>query len=163
MATSKDQTKAVVIDFVWIVLRLFSCSLEFGRVRFSFFGKAGLTPDPIDGFVTGGLNDPGGRCIRDSGNRPLIDRRGKSFLRGFFGYLEVAKRSNEGGNNAPPVRMVNCIYSSICACQHVFRTACECGVSCDDKNFKPKCRSKPLSFDLLIEEVKSTCGSGWLI
>jgi hypothetical protein len=88
-------------------------------VHFDLFFETSLAPQAIDGFVFGGLNDPGARRIGHAFSAPLIDSGGKRLLRGVFSQLEVAKLPDKSGHNAAPIRAVNLIDGRIGVGKHV--------------------------------------------
>ena len=163
MTTGKNQAKPIVGNFVGVVFGLLSCSLKFGRVGFSFFSETHLAANAIDGLVTRSLDDPGGGRIRNSGRWPLIDGGGKSLLCGFFGDLKVAKGSNEGGNNSPPVGVVNCIYCTAFEPESIVSEPRRCGFGTVMIKILGRCVDPWNPRSTYIEEdVRTTCGSGWL-
>ncbi len=77
---------------------------EFGSdVGFDFFAEPRLTPEAVDCLVPSRLDDPRARKIRDAGDRPLIHRGRKGFLRRLFREIEVAHEPNEDSNNPAPI------------------------------------------------------------
>ena len=100
MATGKDQTKTVVTNLVRIVLRLLSCRLKFGRIRFRFFSEPRLPPNPIDGLVTRRGDQPGGGVPGDAFARPLLQGHREGLLQHVLREVEVPEQPDEGGERA---------------------------------------------------------------
>src|SRR5882724_11758684 len=103
MATSKNQTQAIVGDFARVVVWLFAdrrhCRCG---IRLEFFREPGPAADAVDSFVPSRLDDPGARRVRDARCGPLIDRSRKGFLSRLFGYVEVANELNQRGDDSAP-------------------------------------------------------------
>src|SRR6266571_4841435 len=113
MTAGEYKAKAIVRNFVGIVLRLLSRCRQFSGVVFNFFAEALLPANPIQSLVTGSLNDPGGRRIRNAFASPLVDGRRKRFLCRLFRQVEIAKRADQGCYNPPPVRNVDSVYRRV--------------------------------------------------
>ena len=92
MATGKDQPQTIVRDFIDREIRRFDYRFrsEVG-VSGEFFLQTRLTPQAVDGFVFGGLDDPGAWRLRDTFSAPLIDGGGEGLLCGVFGEFKIAK------------------------------------------------------------------------
>ena len=63
----------------------------------------------VDGFVAGGLDDPGSREFRDAGGPPLVDGCRKGLLRALFGEVEIADHADQGGDDPAPIRAIDCV------------------------------------------------------
>jgi len=121
MAAGKDQTQAIVRNFAEAVeIRRFNNRLGAEvRIGFEFFLETRLTPQAIDGFVFGGLDDPRARRLGNTVSAPLIDGGCKGILGRVFGKFEIAKLTYESCNNPTPVRSIDCINSNIGVRKHV--------------------------------------------
>ncbi len=107
MTASEDEAKAIVGDFVGVVVRLMGRLAQTGKgVRLKFFLEARSTADNVDSLMAGGLDDPGAGEFRNAGGAPLIHSGRKCLLRGLFGHFEVAHQANEGGDDAAPVGVI---------------------------------------------------------
>ena len=114
VATSEDQTQTIVGDFAVVEIRFVDdLARKELRMRFQFFLQTSLPSQTIDGFVFGGLDDPGARRFGNAVSAPLVNGGGERFLRGVFGELEVAELPDERGHNAAPVRAVDRIDSDV--------------------------------------------------
>jgi hypothetical protein len=71
--------------------------------------KPRFAAEPIDGFIAGGLDDPGARQFGDAAHVPLLDGGSKGLLRRLFGELEVANHADQGGDDPAPVGAVDLI------------------------------------------------------
>jgi hypothetical protein len=101
---------------IWsgIIVRLVDDPGRFGRrVHVELLAELHPPPDPVDGLVPGGLDDPGARSLGNAGGGPLIDRRGKRLLRRVFRDVEIADLPDQGGDDAPPVRPIDGIDGSV--------------------------------------------------
>lgn len=120
MATGEDEAQPIVGDFAviesWFVDDLTRKEL---RMRFDFFFETRLSPETIDGFVFGCLNDPGARRVGHAFSAPLVDRGGERFLRGVFRQFEIAEMTDESGHNAAPVGPVDLIDRNVRVGKHV--------------------------------------------
>src|SRR5439155_3007758 len=75
MAAGNNQTKAVIGNFIFIVVRLFALAEKPGLyILIQLLGIAGLATNPVYGFVPRGLNDPSGRNAGDARSWPLAER-----------------------------------------------------------------------------------------
>jgi hypothetical protein len=72
VAAGEQKTEAIVRDFGIVVIWLLGNLLRVG-LAFTLSFKPGLTAEAINGFVAGGLNDPGAGKFRDARNGPLLD------------------------------------------------------------------------------------------
>ena len=107
MATGKDKPKAVVGNFVGVVVRLNGGADEAtGNVSFEFLIEAFPAPDTVDRFVPCRLDNPGAWKLRDAGNPPLIYGCGKRFLGRLFGQVEVTDQADQDGNDPAPIGAV---------------------------------------------------------
>jgi hypothetical protein len=119
VAAGEDQAEPVVGDFRGVVIRLFELAHEaVGHVRFQLLSEHGLPPDAVDGLVARGLDDPCARRLRHARHTPLIHRRRKCLLRAFFGKVEVARESDEGGDNPAPVGAIDRLDGLCCVRGH---------------------------------------------
>ena len=118
MAAGEDQTKAVIGNFVRVIIWLFDSGPEFVWKCLNLFFKSRLATDAVDSFVLGGLNDPGARRFWNALARPLVHSGCKCFLGRLFGEVEVAEQADEGGQNAPPIGAVNCFNGGVCVREH---------------------------------------------
>ena len=108
VAASEDQPKAIVGDFVRVVIRVLRGKARPGRgVRFKFFLEQGPAPDAVDGLVPGCLDDPCTWELRDAGGPPLVHSGRKGFLRRLFGQVEVADEPDQRGNDPAPVGAID--------------------------------------------------------
>ena len=120
MAAGEDQAQAIVGNLPVVEVGFVDdlAGKELG-MRFQFFFETSLPPQTIDGFMFGGLDDPGARRFGNAVSAPLIDGCGKRLLRGVFGELEVAELADQSGHNAAPVSPVNCIDRDVGVRKHV--------------------------------------------
>lgn len=81
------------------------------------------------------LDDPCAGELWEPGDRPLIDRSGKGFLRNLLSKIEVANEPDEGGDDAAPVGSVNLVYGDAYVKEHhnTIKTFSR-GVDCDSRH-----------------------------
>jgi hypothetical protein len=120
MATSEYQPQPIVRNFGEVEFRRIDDRFggEFGK-SLELFLQTSLTPEPVDGFVFCCLNDPGARRVRHSLGAPLIDGGGERFLRGILGEFEIAKLTDQCGDNPSPIGTVNRVDSNVRVWKHV--------------------------------------------
>ena len=110
MAAGEDEPEAIVEDLVGIVVRrLVGAGRLGGGVGVQLLIEPRPAPDPIDGLVAGRLDDPGAGKLGHAGGRPLVDRHREGLLGGFFGHVEIADESDQGGDDPAPVGPVDCV------------------------------------------------------
>ncbi len=113
VAASEDELEAIVGDFGVLVIGGIDGLGELVGVGRELFVEAGAAANQVDGFVAGGLDDPGSGEFGDSGGAPLVDGRGEGFLGGFLGELEIAHLADQRGHDAAPVGTVQLLYGGI--------------------------------------------------
>jgi hypothetical protein len=114
VAAGKDQTKAIVGDRGRVVVRLFNSLAELGGgVRFDTFPVPGYAAHAVDGLVPGHPYDPCAREFWNSRAAPVIYGGRKCFLHDLFGHFEIARETDQGGDDAAPVDTVDRLDSPI--------------------------------------------------
>lgn len=109
MAAGEDEAKTVVGDFDGVVVRNFSDGREaILHERLDLLVETLFASDAVDGFVAGGLDDPGAGEIGHAGFAPLHERGGKGFLCRLFGEIEVADEPDEDGDDSAPLGTIDC-------------------------------------------------------
>jgi len=103
MAAREDETETVVGNGIGIEGESGGGGIG-GGVERSF--EAGAAAEPVDGFVTSGLEEPGEGIGRESGGVPLGQGGGEGFLSGVFGEIEVGGEPEESGDDAAVVGAV---------------------------------------------------------
>ena len=101
-------------------LWLLSCSWLLLRVGFGLLLKPSLAPEPIDGFVLRSLNYPGGWRCGHAFVRPLLHGGGERLLRGVFGNIKVAARTDQRRHDAAPIGSINVVNCRIYRGNHDF-------------------------------------------
>lgn len=119
MATSEDQTKPVVWDFVGVVVRLLKRLDEACRdVSFQFFFITDPVPDAVDGFVPGSLDDPCPRRLGNTRKAPLVDGGGESFLCRFFCQFEITGQPNQRSNDLALIGAIDGLDRAVSIWKH---------------------------------------------
>ena len=120
MAAGEDQAQTIVRDFTVVVIWFVDyLAREELRVRLYLFFEASLSPQSIDCFVLGSLNNPGAGRFGHALASPLVNGCGKRFLSGIFRQLEVAELPDQSGDNPAPVGPIDSIDSNIGVRRHI--------------------------------------------
>ena len=85
MAAGEDEAEAVVGDVEVVVVGVSADGAELRRDGVDVLFEPRFAADAVDGFVAGGLDDPGAGEIGHAGVAPLDEGGGKGFLGGLFG------------------------------------------------------------------------------
>ena len=107
MAAGENQPKPIIRDFGRVVVGLLDGPVEPRRpVGVECFGRLLPAPQPVDGFVTRGLDDPGAWKLGHAGVAPLVHGSRKRFLSCLFGQIEVAEEPDQRGHDPAPIGSV---------------------------------------------------------
>jgi len=69
-----------------------------------------LPPEPVDGLVAGGRDDPTARIRRHTGHRPALEGDDEGLLHRLFGEVDVTEEADQGGHGPAelqPERLFN--------------------------------------------------------
>ena len=124
MAAGEDQTQAFVgnvggVEIGFVRVRSFR-----GLVQFHFLGEIRSTPNPVDGFVPRGLDEPCSGIFRNAIGSPLVYRCRKSLLRHVFCKVEIAVDPDQRRNDPAPIRAVHCFDGEVGIQEHTERIKC---------------------------------------
>src|SRR5437762_7306136 len=100
MAAGEDQLEPLAANS--LVLQFVHGCLRHLELAFLLL-KPALPTDAIDGPVSSGRDQPSDRVVRCPVSRPALGGRGKSFLCGLLGELEVAEEADQGRQYPAPV------------------------------------------------------------
>ena len=106
MAAGEDEAEKIVGDLDGEV-RPGGHLLEIRRIRVELSGQHPLPAEPVDGHGARRLDQPGPRVLGHAAVAPTAQRCRECILRRFLGQAEVARQSDQGRENAPPLGAIN--------------------------------------------------------
>jgi hypothetical protein len=117
MAAGKDETEAVVLDFLILVRRLPDARVvdtRLGVEREVFLCAVEARPPAHSGygFEARGGNKPGARFIRYAGLRPRVQSSGKGLVHGLFGDIKISEQARQRSKNPARFAPVKRLYDS---------------------------------------------------
>ena len=140
MAAREDQPQPIVRD-IGFVVRLLRRDGRARRIRLEQLVETRPAAEPIDGLVSGRLDDPRPRKLGNPLRSPLAERSGKCLLCGVFREIKVTQDADERRDDAPPVGPVQL--------RHGFGGGRNHPTMVDI--FRRRCRSGPAPFDSPLE------------
>src|SRR5688572_13380312 len=87
-------------------------------IRLNLFLETRLATEPIDGLVSGSLNNPGRWRIRDAVVAPLVDSSRKRLLGRLLSEVEVSERSDQRGHDPSPIGAVSGLHGGVRVSKH---------------------------------------------
>lgn len=108
MAAGENKPKSIVRNLIAVVIRFLGGADEARyHVGFQLFRVQAPAANTVNGFMLGCLDDPRARRLGYAAISPLVQGGGKRFLRAFFRQIEIAKETNQGGDDPPPLGAIS--------------------------------------------------------
>src|SRR5580704_11849325 len=106
MTAGKDETEAVVLDFLILVRRLVDARLEVEREVFLCAVEARPPAHSVDSFEARGGNEPGARFIRYAGLRPSVQGNRKGFVHRLLGKIKVTEQADQSCQDSSRIHAI---------------------------------------------------------
>ncbi len=111
MATSEDQTEAIILDLLVIFTEgsVADARLDVGNNISLHSIEARAPAHDVDGFEACGGNQPGARIVWNTSPRPRLQRGGERLMHGLFGEVQISQEAHERRQNPARFRSVESV------------------------------------------------------
>src|SRR5580692_3240195 len=106
MTAGKDETEAVVLDFLILVRRLVDVRLEVQREVFLGAVEARPPAHSVDSFEARGGNEPRARFIRYAGLRPSVQGNRKGFVHRLLGKIKITEQADQSCQDSSRIHAI---------------------------------------------------------